>query len=223
MDPNFALETNALRYIYTEKLVVFQDSRDTLLRDFDYEADADSAPTPVAQLPAPEPILEVPNAVVISDEKEETLTKPTETVSEPIAPIKVLAPQLNQNLVVLGSNNRNILVLLPGSRNDLKVEEREFLLKILAAKQLKGNDIGFVFEMENSGIVSKAALLASKPQLVIAFGLKQNLLTLMPAMPYSLIAEENILFLKSDALLKLTIDTNLKKQLWSQLHPLVLG
>jgi len=223
MDPNFALETNALRFIYTEKLVVFQDSRDTLLRDFDYEADADSSPAAVAQLPAPEAILEVPTSVVISEEKEDTLIKPVEMVPEPIASIKPSEPKISQNLVVLGSNNRNILVLLPGSRNDLKVEEREFLLKILAAKQLKGNDIGFVFEMENSGIVSKAALLASKPQLVIAFGLKHNLLTLMPAMPYSLIAEENILFLKSDALLKLTIDTNLKKQLWSQLHPLVLG
>lgn len=222
MEPNFTLETSALRFIYTEQLVVFQDERDTLLRDVEQETDEVSAfiqisePIPTVASIASDPIL-----VVSVQPTEPAKLMPDVLVVENI-PVKKEAEQ-KQNLLVLGKNERNILVLLPGTRTDLKPEERDFLLKILAAKQLKGNDIGFVFEMENSSISSKAALLASNTQLVIAFGVKHNLLALMPATPYNLITENNILYLKSDALLKLTIDSSLKKQLWSQLQPLMLG
>jgi hypothetical protein len=221
MEPNFTLETSALRFIYTEQLVVFQDERDTLLRDFEVETEVSST-TQISEPTPPEaPIISDQILVVETPQSEPTPTKVEELIVENI-PVTKEAEQ-KQNLVVLGKNERNILVLLPGTRTDLKPEERDFLLKILAAKQLKGNDIGFVFEMENNSISSKAALLASKPQLVIAFGVKHNLLALMPATPYSLITENNILYLKSDALLKLTIDASLKKQLWSQLQPLMLG
>jgi hypothetical protein len=221
MEPNFTLETSALRFIYTEQLVVFQDERDTLLRDFEVETEVSST-TQISEPTPPEaPIISDQILVVETPQSEPTPTKVEELIVENI-PVTKEAEQ-KQGLVVLGKNERNILVLLPGTRTDLKPEERDFLLKILAAKQLKGNDIGFVFEMENNSISSKAALLASKPQLVIAFGVKHNLLALMPATPYSLITENNILYLKSDALLKLTIDASLKKQLWSQLQPLMLG
>jgi len=221
MEPNFTLETSALRFIYTEQLVVFQDERDTLLRDFEVETEVSSTTQISEPTPPAAPIISDQILVVEAQQSEPTPTKVGELIVENI-PVTKEAEQ-KQSLVVLGKNERNILVLLPGTRTDLKPEERDFLLKILAAKQLKGNDIGFVFEMENNSISSKAALLASKPQLVIAFGVKHNLLALMPATPYSLITENNILYLKSDALLKLTIDASLKKQLWSQLQPLMLG
>jgi hypothetical protein len=221
MEPNQSLETGALRFIYTENLVVFQDSRDSLLRvieDID-----ESLPSPSVSIAEPivsnnniaEPEkLVVPNI----DEKEEIIP-----IKEEVGPV-VSKPKVEKiRLIIHGNNKRNILVLLPGLKNELTVEERDFLLKILAAKQLKGNDIGFVFEGENGTIINKSDLLLEAPQLVIAFGVKKNLMALMPSIPYSLIAEDSVLYLKSDTLLKLPADSNLKKQLRSQLQPRVLA
>lgn len=220
MEPNFSLETNALRYIYTEKLVVFQDARDSLLREIDFTEPEDIE---VLNNPSQKPV----EATVVKPETEKVVQAETVAQVEPVQPLvenpKVVAPSVEQNLVIHGSNKRNILVLLPGLKTELTTEERDFLLKIMASKQLKGNDIGFVFENENRGITTKTQLLANKPQLVIAFGVKYNFLAFLPSRSYSLIAEDSVLYLKSDSLMKLTTDSSLKKQLWSQLQPLVLA
>ncbi len=220
MEPNFSLETNALRYIYTEKLVVFQDARDSLLREIDFTEPEDIE---VLNNPSQKPV----EATVVKPETEKVVQVETSAQVEPVQPPvenpKVVAPSVAQNLVIHGSNKRNILVLLPGLKTELTTEERDFLLKIMASKQLKGNDIGFVFENENRGITTKTQLLANKPQLVIAFGVKYNFLAFLPSRSYSLIAEDSVLYLKSDSLMKLTTDSSLKKQLWSQLQPLVLA
>ncbi|MFY8034621.1 MAG: hypothetical protein ACOVMN_08880 [Flexibacteraceae bacterium] len=220
MEPNFSLETNALRYIYTEKLVVFQDARDSLLREIDFTEPED------IKLPTIQPQKPV-EATVVKPEIEKVVQVETSAQGEPVQPPvenpKVVAPSVAQNLVIHGSNKRNILVLLPGLKTELTTEERDFLLKIMASKQLKGNDIGFVFENENRGITTKNQLLGTKPQLIIAFGVKYNFLAFLPSRSYSLIAEDSVLYLKSDSLLKLTTDSSLKKQLWSQLQPLVLA
>jgi hypothetical protein len=220
MEPNFSLETNALRYIYTEKLVVFQDARDSLLREIDFTEPEDIE---VLNNPSQKPV----EATVVKPETEKVVQAETVAQVEPVQPLvenpKVVAPSVAQSLVIHGSNKRNILVLLPGLKTELTTEERDFLLKIMASKQLKGNDIGFVFENENKGITTKTQLLANKPQLVIAFGVKYNFLAFLPSRSYSLIAEDSVLYLKSDSLMKLTTDSSLKKQLWSQLQPLVLA
>ena len=220
MEPNFSLETNALRYIYTEKLVVFQDARDSLLREIDFTEPEDIE---VLNNPSQKPV----EATVVKPETEKVVQAETVAQVEPVQPLvenpKVVAPSVAQSLVIHGSNKRNILVLLPGLKTELTTEERDFLLKIMASKQLKGNDIGFVFENENRGITTKTQLLANKPQLVIAFGVKYNFLAFLPSRSYSLIAEDSVLYLKSDSLMKLTTDSSLKKQLWSQLQPLVLA
>jgi hypothetical protein len=220
MEPNFSLETNALRYIYTEKLVVFQDARDSLLREIDFTEPEDIE---VLNNPSQKPV----EATVVKPETEKVVQAETVAQVEPVQPPvenpKVVAPSVAQSLVIHGSNKRNILVLLPGLKTELTTEERDFLLKIMASKQLKGNDIGFVFENENRGITTKTQLLANKPQLVIAFGVKYNFLAFLPSRSYSLIAEDSVLYLKSDSLMKLTTDSSLKKQLWSQLQPLVLA
>ena len=220
MEPNFSLETNALRYIYTEKLVVFQDARDSLLREIDFTEPEDIE---VLNNPSQKPV----EATVVKPETEKVVQAETVAQVEPVQPLvenpKVVAPSVEQNLVIHGSNKRNILVLLPGLKTELSTEERDFLLKIMASKQLKGNDIGFVFENENRGITTKTQLLANKPQLVIAFGVKYNFLAFLPSRSYSLITEDSVLYLKSDSLMKLTTDSSLKKQLWSQLQPLVLA
>jgi hypothetical protein len=220
MEPNLSLETNALRYIYTEKLVVFQDARDSLLREIDFSEPED---TEVQAIP-PQKTVEI---TVVEPEIEKVIHVEVTPKGEPAQPAVetpiVVASSAMQSLVIQGSNKRNILVLLPGLKTELTTEERDFLLKIMASKQLKGNDIGFVFENENRGITTKTHLLATKPQLVIAFGVKYNFLAFLPSRSYSLIAEDSVLYLKSDSLLKLTTDSSLKKQLWSQLQPLVLA
>jgi hypothetical protein len=220
MEPNFSLETNALRYIYTEKLVVFQDARDSLLREISF-----TEPEEIESLVEPtqkseEAKVEPHEAPMVAEVK---ATPSIEQAQTSVEKPKVTTPEVAQSLVIHGSNKRNILVLLPGLKTELATEERDFLLKIMASKQLKGNDIGFVFENENGGISIKAELLASKPQLVIAFGVKHNFLAFLPSRSYSLIAEDSVLYLKSDSLMKLTTDSSRKKQLWSQLQPLVLS
>jgi len=199
-----ALDPSALQYIYTEQLVVFQDERDFLLREAEFENT---------------PVLEVGDFE----------TKPQQEVKVEEVPIVVHptmpAPELpsKTSLITHGQNKRAILILLPGNKTDLKPEERDFLLKILAAKSLKGADVCFAFEAENQQITKFQELLIVKPQLIIGFGVAGNLNALLPTTKYSLITKSDILLLNSDSLFKLANDGSLKKSLWSQLQPLVLA
>ena len=143
MEPNFSLETNALRYIYTEKLVVFQDARDSLLREISFTEPEEKELLVEPTQKSVEATVVLPEAPMVAEVKAIPSIEPAQTsVEKP----KVTVPEVAQSLVIHGSNNRNILVLLPGLKTELATEERDFLLKIMASKQLKGNDIGFVFE-----------------------------------------------------------------------------
>jgi len=199
-----ALDPSALQYIYTEQLVVFQDERDFLLREAEFENTS---------------VLEVGDFE----------TKPQEEVKVEEVPIVVHptmpSPELpsKTSLITHGQNKRAILILLPGNKTDLKPEERDFLLKILAAKSLKGSDVCFAFEAENQQITKFQELLIVKPQLIIGFGVAGNLNALLPTTKYNLITKSDILLLNSDSLFKLANDGSLKKSLWSQLQPLVLA
>jgi len=136
--------------------------------------------------------------------------------------VPVMAPAV-VDFKYLGKNQKNVLILVKDSQNDVSSERgRELLRNIVKALQLTANDFALLnyAAYANTPFDSLHQFFSSK--LVLAFGVQATELGLGDKLPNTLVLEQQIQMVFSQNLDLLAEDQQGKKSLWGSLKQIQL-
>lgn len=194
----------ALRLFFTEDVYLVKDNSQS----------ASVEPLMVVaerEAPVTAPVLPKVEAPVIKEEV--IVVQPTtqpEAIAEPVFDFKYL-----------GKNQKQILILVNDSANDVSTEQgRELLRKLVKAIELTANDFALVNYANYSGAKFQHFKATFNCSLVLSFGVGAKQLDLPEQTLHQLSLLENIQFVFTHNLHDLDSDQLSKKVLWGSLQQL---
>lgn len=123
----------------------------------------------------------------------------------------------------LGSNKRNILILVNDVENDVSDEKgRELLRKIVKSVNLTANDFALLNYAQHRGAEFSQLMTHFSSVIVFAFGVSPQQLGLNHHPENTVVREGDVMLIFSAELRKLEEDPNSKKVLWGSLKQLGL-
>jgi hypothetical protein len=170
-----------------------------------------------------EDIYLVPESKVITVVEQHISEKHVEQSSSmpdiPTPIIQPTAPKVTFNY--LGKNQKNILILVNDSQNDVSTEQgRELLRKLVKAIDLTANDFALVNYANYLGQKYTHLKDAFNCRLILAFGVAARDLDLPEQSSHQLVSHDNIKLVFTSNLDELDRDQASKKKLWASLQQL---
>lgn len=153
-----------------------------------------------------------------SDSEVKPPSKPKETVANSETPIESESPATFQ---FLGSNKRNILILVNDEDNEVSDESgKELLKKIIKSINLVSADFALLNYAKHKGTGFEDLLKFFKSSLIISFGVEPAQLGLKDHPSNIVVSEQDVRIIFSHELRKLNADIAVKKALWGVLQKL---
>lgn len=179
--------------------------------------DVQSAPIePLRVVPPPTPA-QAPVALP----KAEPLAVAEQVAALPAVPSPQAAPKTGFEFKYLGKNQKQILILVNDSANEVSTEQgRELLRKLVKAIDLTANDFALVNYANYSGAKFEDFNIFFNCKLVLSFGVAAQLLHLAEQPLHQLAVLNNIQFVFTHNLHQLDSDQQSKKVLWGSLQQL---